>query len=186
MLRDLTHWFAMTIPDSSSCLEHSNMIFQHIREAKGEPESLCTGWILLMSLKMEAKILARYQIEYGRWQTNIMKQSLQNLQCVTNIQNGRVWEKRIITGHMLCTIFIRSNTQSERQTERSHRKAPVPQVGVVRMTQWANSRNWRIDRTHCSDRVTAIYYVSFVTLLLYQVEVRYNYSDGGKEMETWL
>lgn len=93
MLRDLTHWFTMTVPDSSSCLEHSNMIFQHIREARGEQECLCTGWILLMSLKMEAKILARYQIEYGRWQTNIMKQSLQNLQCVTNIQNGRVWEK---------------------------------------------------------------------------------------------
>lgn len=31
------------------------MIFQHIREAKVEPESLCTGWILLMSLKMEGK-----------------------------------------------------------------------------------------------------------------------------------
>lgn len=43
------------IPGFSSCLEHSNMIFQHIREAKVEPESLCTGWILLMSLKMEEK-----------------------------------------------------------------------------------------------------------------------------------
>lgn len=35
-----------------------------------------------------------------------MKQSLQNLQCVTNIQNGRVWEKRIITGHMLLAILF--------------------------------------------------------------------------------
>lgn len=82
------------------------MIFQHIREAKVEPESLCTGWILLMSLKMEEKILARYQIECSRWKTNIMKQSSQNLQCVTNTQNGRVWEKRIITGHMLLAILF--------------------------------------------------------------------------------
>lgn len=52
---DLIHWFTMRIPGFSSCLEHSNMIFQHIREAKVEPESLCTGWILLMSLKMEEK-----------------------------------------------------------------------------------------------------------------------------------
>lgn len=64
---DLTHWLTMRIPGFSSCLEHSNMIFQHIREAKVEPESLCTGWILLMSLKMGEKILARYQIECSRW-----------------------------------------------------------------------------------------------------------------------
>lgn len=65
--RAVIHWFTMRIPGFSGGLEHSNMIFQHIREAKVEPESLCTGWILLMSLKMEEKILARYQIECSRW-----------------------------------------------------------------------------------------------------------------------
>lgn len=85
------------------------MIFQHIREARGEQECLCTGWILLMSLKMEAKILARYQIEYGRWQTNIMKQSLQNLQCVTNIQNGRVWEKTSNRPYVVHDFYLKAH-----------------------------------------------------------------------------
>lgn len=69
-----------------------------------------------------------------------MKQSLQNLQCVTNIQNGRVWEERIITGHMLLAILFEATCKLKEKprkgTERLDRGEAASGVGC---SEWASA-----------------------------------------------
>lgn len=119
----LIHWFTMRIPAFSSCLEHSNMIFQHIREAKVEPESLCTGWILLMSLKMEekkpSKTPNRLQQMVNKYYEAIVTKSAMCHRYTKWQSLGKENRNRPDVG----SDFLRSNVQSKRETKRRNIKA---------------------------------------------------------------
>lgn len=99
------------------------MIFQHIREATVEPESLCTGWILLMSLKMEeknpSKTTNRLQQMVNKYYEAIVTKSAVCHRYTKWQSLGKENHNRPYVG----SDFLRSNMQSKRETKRRNIKA---------------------------------------------------------------